>query len=603
MRKSENGEDAIIMKQGIEYLKKLNYILNSSQKRWGCVVFLLSLIGAGFEMLGVSVVLPLVNVILNPQVMWKNEYIKDITRRLNISTDTQLIILMCGLVVLAYFLKNVYLTFLAYVRMKYSCKIQRELSVKMMKYYISRGYLYFTQKNVSELMRGIGASVASVYQVIAQTLRMISEILTVVAICVFILMTDIGLALGILLLAFVSLFLIVAVFRRVVKKAGKNYHKFLYRVNRTSYQAFEGIKEVLVMNRQKYFVREYENAYIKQQKATIVQNFAGEIPAYIIEFMCVAGLIVLVGGRCLTSENTNMLIPQLAAFAVAAFRILPSLGRISSGINHLSFYAPAIHEVYTNFKEVEETTCIDELHDITQCVSSFEHHIEVKGVTWKYPNNEEYVLEELCMSIKKGQAVAIVGHSGAGKTTIADILLGLLQPEEGDIYIDNSPMFKNRLIWGKMIGFVSQTFYLNDDTIRNNIAFGIDEKDIDDTMVWQALEQAQLKEMIEKLPKGIDTLVGERGIRFSGGQRQRLAIARALYFNPEILVLDEATSALDNETEIAVMEAIEALQGKKTIIIIAHRLTTIKNCDRIYEIADGQAIERSYEELIDSTER
>ena len=206
------------------------------------------------------------------------------------------------------------------------------------------------------------------------------------------------------------------------------------------------------------------------------------------------------------------------------------------------------------------------------------------------------------MTIKKGQAVAVVGHSGAGKTTIADILLGLLQPEKGDIYIDNSPMFKNGLIWGKMVGFVSQTFYLNDDTIRNNIAFGINEKDIDDTMVWRALEQAQLKEMIEKLPKGIDTLVGERGIRFSGGQRQRLAIARALYFNPEILVLDEATSALDSETENAVMEAIEALQGKKTLVIIAHRLTTIKNCDIIYEITKGQAIKKDYKELMGNTE-
>lgn len=587
------------MKQGIAYLKKLNYILNSSQKGWGYVVFVLSLIGAGFEMLGVSIILPLVNVLIEPRAMWENEYVKNIAYRLNISTNEQLIVLVCGAVVLAYFLKNSYLTFLAYIRMKYSCKIQRELSVKMMKYYISRGYLYFTQKNVSELMRGIGASVASVYQVIAQILRIISEVLTVIAICIFILMTDIYLAIGILLLAIVSLFLIVTVFRRAVEKAGKDYHRFLYRVNRASYQAFEGIKEVLVMNRQKYFVREYEDAYIKQQKATIVQNFAGEIPAYTIEFVCVAGLIVLVGWRCLTSGDANTLIPQLAAFAVAAFRILPSLGRISSGINHVSFYAPAINEVYANFKEVEEKENINERLISTKFVTSFEYQIEAQNITWKYPNNEEYVLNGLNMTIKKGQAVAIVGHSGAGKTTIADILLGLLQPEKGDIYVDNLPMFKNKLIWGKMVGFVSQTFYLNDDTIRNNIAFGINEKDIDDIMVWQALEQAQLKQMIEDLPKGIDTLVGERGIRFSGGQRQRLAIARALYFNPEILVLDEATSALDSETETAVMEAIEALQGKKTIIIIAHRLTTIKNCDMIYEVTDGKAIERSYEELIE----
>ena len=589
-----------MLNQGKDYLRKLNYILDPSQKKWGYVVFFLSFIGAGFEMLGVSIILPLVQIIIDPQEIWQNEYFQVIANRLNITTDKQLIMLVCGTVIMIYFLKNVFLTFLSYVRMKYSCKIQRELSIKMMKYYISRGYLYFTQKNVSELMRGIGASVSSTYQVVAQLLKLLAEVLTVIAICIFIMLTDIWLALGVVILAAMSLFLIMFVFKKLVKLAGDKYHKYLSQVNKASYQAFEGIKEVLVMNRQKYFVKEYENAYIKQQKAVVVQNVAGEAPAYIIEFLCVAGLILLVGWRCLSDENAKMLIPQLAAFAVAAFRILPSLGRISSSINHMSFYAPAIQDVYDNFNEVEEKSCCGEQKKIGDSISSFKHRIEVKDITWRYPNNEDYVLTGLCMTIEKGQAVALVGHSGAGKTTIADILLGLLRPETGEIYVDDSAMYKDNLGWGRMIGFVSQTFYLNDDTIRNNIAFGIDEKDIDDALVWQALEQAQMKEFVLKLPKGIDTLVGERGIRFSGGQRQRLAIARALYYNPEILVLDEATSALDSETETAVMESIEALQGQKTLIIIAHRLSTIENCDVIYEIANGKAWQKNYEDLIGS---
>lgn len=594
-----------MLKQGKDYLEKLNYILDRSQKRWGYVVFFLSFIGAGLEMLGVSIILPLVQIIIDPEKMWDNVYIQLLSERLNISSNEGLIFLICGLVILIYLIKNVYLIFLSYVRVKYSCKIQRELSIKMMKYYISRGYIYFTQKNVSDLMRGIGNSVSSTYQVIAQILKIIAEILTISAICIFIMLTDIGLATGVLLLATSSLIVVVKIFKKITQKAGRKYHEYLARVNKASYQAFEGIKEVLVMNRQDYFVNEYEYAYIKQQKASVIQNVSGEAPAYIIEFLCVTGLIVLVGARCIFDGNAKELVPQLAAFAVAAFRILPSLGRISSGINHMSFYIPAINEVYNNFKEVEnnsygETNSINRVS--VGVTLEFKREIKIKDIKWKYPNNGQYILNGLDMTIYKGQSVAFVGPSGAGKTTMADILLGLIRPMEGEISVDGVDLFRNKLGWGNLIGFVSQTFYLNDDTIRNNIAFGIDEKYVDDSLIWRALEQAQMKDFVDALPKKLDTVVGERGIRFSGGQRQRLAIARALYYNPEILVLDEATSALDSETENAVMEAIEALQGHKTIIIIAHRLSTIKKCDLIYEISNGKAVEKKYSDLIETTE-
>lgn len=589
-----------MISRGKDFIKKIKFILTPAQKRWAYVVFFLSFIGAIFEMLGVSIILPLVQIIIEPQEMWNNEYVQFLAKRFSISTNEGLILMICCFVIIVYFIKNLYLIFLSYVRMKYSCKIQRELSVKMMKYYISRGYLYFTQKNVSELLRGIGASVSSTYQVVSQLLKITAEILTVAAICLFIMSSDAMMALGVVILAIMCLLLIVFVFKKMIGLAGKKYHKYLSQVNKVSYQAFEGIKEVLVMNRQKYFVSQYEEVYSKQQKASIVQNVASEAPAYIIEFLCVTGLILLVGWRCLFSVNAKNLIPQLAAFAVAAFRILPSLGRISSGINHMSFYAPAIGDVYDNFKEVEAKLYQDNKPLVQENIKSFENEIEVRGIKWKYPNNEDVVLDGLNMCIKKGQAVAFVGQSGAGKTTMADILLGLLRPEEGEIFVDGLGMYENDLGWGKMIGFVSQTFYLNDDTIRNNIAFGVDEKDIDDELVWSALEQAQMKKFVENLPKGLNTLVGERGIRFSGGQRQRLAIARALYYNPEILVLDEATSALDSETETDVMESMEALQGHKTLIIIAHRLTTIRSCDVIYEIADGKAVKKKYDELISS---
>ena len=297
-------------------------------------------------------------------------------------------------------------------------------------------------------------------------------------------------------------------------------------------------------------------------------------------------------------------LPQLATFAMAAFRILPSLGRISSGFNTCIFYLTAADETYHNILELNryekrQTARERQLQGTGEKRTySFEKNITVEQVTWKYEGGNEDVLEDLNLEIKKGQAVALVGQSGAGKTTLGDMILGLLEPQKGRVCIDGTDIRDMGDELGNIIGFVPQSIYLIDGSIRNNIAFGIDEKDIDDEKIYMALKKAQLKEFVETLPKGLDTMIGERGVRLSGGQRQRMAIARALYLDPQILVLDEATSALDEGTETAVMEAIDALQGEKTLIIIAHRLSTIRNCDVAYEIVGGKAVERSVDELI-----
>ena len=224
--------------------------------------------------------------------------------------------------------------------------------------------------------------------------------------------------------------------------------------------------------------------------------------------------------------------------------------------------------------------------------------IKINQISWKYPNSEKFVLKDLSMEIFRGESIALIGTSGAGKTTLADIILGLYRPQGGNITVDNVDISTIPQQWSKMIGYVPQQVFLTDDTIRNNIAFGLYENEIDEKAIWRALEKAQLKEFVQSLPEGLNTKVGERGIKFSGGQRQRVAIARALYYEPDIIVLDEATSALDNETETAVMESIDLLKGEKTLLIIAHRLSTISNCDRIYEIVDGKAVPKRKEDVI-----
>lgn len=585
-----------------EVWNKYNFILTTSQKRWGVVVVIMTLVGALCETLGVSIILPLVQVMIEPQVLRQNELLMPIIRFMKLESDAALVWVTGLAVILVYLFKNLFLMLLSYVRAMYACKVQRELSIEMMNSYMKRGYVFFLNAGTGELMRGMINSINNTYTGLYQIFKLLAEAVTIIFICAYIMLSDITMAVCVVALAIICLLIVVLGCQKWVKKCGEIYYKYTALINKTLIQTFQGIKEILVMKRQEYFIDSYRNQYQKQQKGFIGQTVASESPAYIIEAICVGGLIVAVCIKAIGTGNSATLIPQLAAFAVAAFRILPSLGRISNYFNQFMFCLPGIEDTYSNFKEVRENKneTVGSQESIAQKrrISGFQDKVSVKNVTWKYPDTESNVLENVSIDIRKGQSVAFVGKSGAGKTTLADIILGLLTPQGGGVKVDGVDITSLSNGNGQMIGFVPQNVNLLDDTVRRNVAFGVKDEEIDDEKVWSVLEQAQLREIIEACDDGLDTEIGERGIHFSGGQRQRFAIARALYNNPDILILDEATSALDTETETAVMEAIDALQRQKTLIIIAHRLTTIKNCDRIYEITDGKAVERKYDELL-----
>ncbi len=571
--------------------KKYKFILTASQKRWGIVVVIMTFIGAVFETLGVSVIIPLVQVIMNPEMLLDNPYSASVIHALRLKSRAQLIMASGVAVILVYMGKNVFLFFLSYVRAKYACKVQRELSVEMMKSYLGRGYSFFLNSNTGTLLRGMTNSINGTYEALYYIFKIMAEIFTVACICVYILMMDAMLAFCVIALAVLCLLCVAFGFRKWMKKCGNLEYTLSAAINKILLQAFQGVKEVLVMNKQHYFVEKYEKQYIRRQYAVIGKTVAAESPSYLIEAVCVMGLIIAVCMKAMGTQDVTLLVSQLASFAVGAFRILPSLGRITNSFNQVIFYMLSLEDTYQNFKAVREAPAENKETDKIAKPEerSFHEKIEVKNVTWKYDGSEKAVLNDVSLVIEKGQSVALIGQSGAGKTTLADILLGLLVPENGKIIMDGQyDIHQMRAAWSRIIAFVPQTVYLMDDTIRNNVAFGMDAEEIDEKQVWEALDQAQLKTFVEELPEGLDTLIGERGVRFSGGQRQRIAIARALYTNPDILVLDEATSALDNETENAVMEAIERLQGKKTLIIIAHRLTTVRKCDILYEVRDGK---------------
>lgn len=582
------------------FLFKLNFVLNRKQKIYGIALIILSFMGAIFETVGVGIVLPYVQVLMDAQELMHTGIFEKISKLAKIDNDVQFIVILTIIIIVIFLLKNLYFMFLSWVRISFSCKIERELSYNIMKNIMGRGYLFFVSQNSGEIMRDVSTDTVDLNVLIYQIFRIVSDMFIIFAISIYILLTDWIIAIGVAIMAVICLGIIYGVFRNSMRKAGKKYNYYVGKSNQYLLQAIQGIKEVLVMNKQKFFCNKYYSAVLESQKGKIQQTIGVEYPAYIIEGLCVTGLLATLCLRVsLSSNGITDLIPTLSAFAIGAFRILPSLGRISSAINSANYYLPSLEHVYNHFKNAAEEQKKWSSYDESNMVENitFNQGLYIDNITWRYADKHEYIFKNVSLVIKKGQTVAFVGRSGVGKTTLVDIILNLITPIEGEVRIDDFTISGKNIDLSKLIGYVPQNFYLMDDSIKNNIAFGNSIDEIDAAKVWKALEMAQLSEWVRELPERLETIVGERGMSLSGGQRQRISIARVLYNNPDILVFDEATSALDGETEKAVMESIDSLKESKTIIIIAHRLSTIQKCDVIYRIENGQIHQVSYGEL------
>ena len=570
-------------------LKKLNYIFSGKDKLKMLLLLFSVVIGSMLELMGVAIFTPFVNIIMNPESIQEKWYLKAIYDSLSFKTTNMFLACMAGAIIFLYFFKNLFLAFQKNWIYKFSYGIQMKISIRLLKTYIREPYTFHLNHNTAVLQRSLIEDTDLFTKGIIHIMELIAEIAVCVTMGVFLFGVSQSIAVTVLVLLLVSLLIFTNISRRFSKKLGKQCQTYKGKLFQWVNQSLGGIKELKVLNREDYFTELYQENFKKYIRGLRINRLIAVLPRYFVEAVCMSGMLLAIiikmfwGQR----EDITSFIPQLATFAVAAFRLLPSVGKINEHVADILYSLPSFDLIYHDLKAIEEEPEVKKREEMDW---NFKDKISVRRVGYHYPGAEEMVIQDANFEIPKGKTVAFIGASGAGKTTIVDLMLGLLQPQYGKVYADDLNIHKHAFVWQKEIGYIPQVIYLSDDTIRNNIAFGVEPDKIDEEALQKALRRAQLYDFVDNLPDGLDTVVGDRGVRLSGGQRQRIGIARALYHDPEVLVLDEATSALDNETESAVMEAIDNLQGTKTILIIAHRLTTIRNADMIFEVGGGKVL-------------
>lgn len=580
----------------VPLFSKLGYIFDKRDK-WKLLLLTGAIvIGSFLELLAVMVFVPFIDILQNPGTIQSRWYLKAIYDLFGFHSSKNFIVLISVGIIGVYVVKNVYLILEKDYIFRFSYNTQMKLSTRLLAAYMKEPYTFHLNHNIAILQRSLHEDTSRFMQVILYALELLAELAVSAVLVIYLLVISKSITIIVLgfLAVFVGGFLLVS--RKYSRRLGLENQGYQGKIFQWMNQALGGIKEIKILEREAYFTDEFRKYWKKYARGLRIARTISILPKYTVEAVSMTGLLVAVIVKLLFGEADSVyFISQLAAFAVAAMRLMPSVGRINEHASNMLYALPSVELVYHDLVGIEGLTAND--REERKADWKLQKGIQVQGVSYHYPDTEEQVLNNVNLTIKKGTTVAFIGSTGSGKTTMVDIILGLLTPVKGAVMADGINVHEQPKTFHAQVGYIPQTIYLSDDTIRNNIAFGVREEEISEEAVRAAVEKAQLKEFIESLPHGLDTIVGDRGVRLSGGQRQRIGIARALYHDPEILVLDEATSALDNETESAVMEAIEHLQGMKTMLIIAHRLTTIRNVDVIYEVGGGKVTQKCKDEV------
>jgi len=556
------------------------------------------LIGGVFETLGVSMIIPLASAILDSDALAKKPIVIELCHVLGISDMTQFLVFLICVVIAIYIFKNAFLMFQYYIQYRFVCNNKYIIQTKLFQAFLSKPYEYYLNASTAEITRVVSGDVSGAFTLLTTVLTLCTELIVATFLVATIIVVDPVIALLVGVCLVIMTILITKGVKPILHNAAVNYVESAKQANKWLFQAVNGIKEVKVEEKESFFLGKFAYYGKKGLKSEQLNNVLSAAPRMLIETVGICGMLGAMVVLILNGRSTTELWAQIMAFAVAAVRLLPSANRVNSAINAINYNEPMLDKLLENLellkgvdeqKDLKVQKKIKSEHENMELqMLSFESEILVKNITYQYPGAAGFVLENASMSIPKGKTIGVIGSSGAGKTTVIDVLLGLLSPQAGEILVDGVNIRDNYSGWLAHVGYIPQMIFMLDDTIRANVAFGIDKGNVEDADIWNALEEAQLADFVKSLPEGLETTIGERGIRISGGQRQRIGIARALYTQADILVFDEATSALDNETEAAIIGAINALKGKRTMIIIAHRSAATQDCDFIYKVHDGK---------------
>ena len=586
------------------YISKLLYVLPAKKSS---LILLLSLfiLVSMMEAFGIGLIGPFINLASNPESLFKNDFINWIYIQTG-SIGQNKFIALIGLFIIIIFGIKSYLSWRVQTYVfTFSYQQETALTNKMLHTYLNAPYTFHLEKSSNYIIHNTFAESKSISNtILIPLLTSISNLIISSALILLLSFTNIFIVIAVLG-GFLPIFLIFNSFKDRIKLWGKQGSQSNERMLKIVNHSLGGIKETKLIGCAPYF----EQQMIEEQhiylKSTI--SFFGFklLPRITIELLLFLFLIGFTSIFLLLNQNIEELTATLSVFALASIRLIPAFSNLLTGISTLRKSTFGLNKLYFDLKEQENIKrnkaarfSYSDYRQVSQQLN-FAKEIILESVTYPYPNAKENALNGISMTIPKGQSIALIGKSGAGKTTLVDVILGLLIPQNSDIKVDGKSIYTDLRSWQNMIGYILQSIFLIDDTIEKNIAFGIPEDSINRERVNKAIKAAQLEELVERLPEGTQTMVGERGVLLSGGQRQRIGIARALYHEREVLVLDEATAALDNETESLITQAMQSLSGSKTLIIIAHRLTTVQHCDCIYMMEKGKIVKSgTYQEVV-----
>ncbi len=579
-----NAPDQI---QLLRSVRRCIQLLDKTERRRWAGLIPLTLLAAGMEIVGAALIFTLISVISDPAQTSQMRFTRFLLERMA-GGDTQTFVLYyCASVAVFYMVKNAALLLQIYASAKYANLSVVSLSSKLLRGYLRAPYSFHFRRNSADLIRNVRHSIDAAFRgMLFSVVNAAVEFVMVVSVLLVLLSTAPGVTLIAGLFMGGLLMLLLRMTHRTFARWGKQTHKLEGALMASLQQSLAGVKEVKVLGRERYFYETFAALRAEVSRIAWRRSTLDASPRLLIETIFVAGVVALIIFFQLKGTTKN-LIAVLGLFAYAGFRILPSLHRMLGNINVIRFCSASVEEIYDDYEALVRP---EEEREPAPSDLSFERSIEMRELSYRY-NEEHQALLSINLRIARGESIGIVGPTGAGKTTLVDLLLGLLKPQEGEVLIDDHPLHQapeDLSAWQRRLGYVPQALYLIDDTLRRNIALGLKEEEIDDAQVQRSVRMAQLETLVEKLPEGLHTVIGEKGVRLSGGERQRIAIARALYAQPDVLVFDEATSALDNETEAELTRAIEGLKGQKTLLVIAHRLSTVQRCDRIVFMHEGR---------------